>query len=146
MHTPDALEAARLQDEESRRLFDQRRANSAADMTGDSADSGKDGAGSEKCEGSVETPAPSNPDAATAARKRIRVSAPKRMINPFGAEVSPEVSTTQLEQLLSRFAAVDSRSMHIDVGCARGKCIAGLARRYTGWNHLGEFGAAAPLF
>jgi hypothetical protein len=121
MHTPEALEAARLQDEESRKLFELRQKGAAEPAQDDGAAADIE-AGSE---------------ATGAAKKRVRVSAPKRMINPFGAEVSPEVSAAQVAELLARFGKVDTRSMHIDVGCARGKCIANLARKYPGWNHLG---------
>ena len=71
-------------------------------------------------------------------RRSKRVSAPKRMANPSSLHLTPKVqdmhtSWTDIYKDLSR-------PLHIDVGCAKGKCIEALAQkahRISSWNHLG---------
>lgn len=69
--------------------------------------------------------------------KKQRVSAPKRMANPFSSDLTPDIS-----DITSNWTDIYSNQLlpvHIDVGCAKGRCIQRLSRRAPrlGWNHLG---------
>lgn len=68
----------------------------------------------------------------TPARKRTRdrnkrVSAPKRMANPSSIHLTPNIE--DLHTHWSEIYQDISRPLHIDVGCAKGKCIENLSLR-----------------
>lgn len=71
-------------------------------------------------------------------RKRgKRVSAPKRMANPFSIDMTPEISGMSIKW--NEIFTNASYPLHIDVGCAKGACVYNLSKRIhrLGWNHLG---------
>ena len=67
------------------------------------------------------------------AKKRKRISAPKRMANPFSAHLSPDIKAPDW----SRIFGDPSRPLTIDIGCARGLLVEKMASRNEGENFLG---------
>eukprot|EP01034_Spumella_vulgaris_P022684 gene22684-28832_t len=69
-------------------------------------------------------------------KREKRVSAPKRMANPFSTHMTPPIDPSFD---WSTVYASPALPMHIDVGCAKGRCIARLSQKAdrAGWNHLG---------
>lgn len=67
--------------------------------------------------------------------RKMRVSAPKRMANPFSVDLTPSISNITAEDMFSDHEL----PLHIDIGCARGRCIERLSKRpeRLNWNHLG---------
>ena len=73
-------------------------------------------------------------------KKRVRnkrVSAPKRMANPFSIKLTPDIDSLNLDW--GTVFIDPNLPLHIDVGCAKGKCIENLSTREhrSDWNHLG---------
>jgi tRNA (guanine-N7-)-methyltransferase len=66
-----------------------------------------------------------------------RVSAPKRMANPYSQELTPDLGN--MSKLWDTVFSEPTLPLHIDVGCAKGGCIERLSRRphRLRWNHLG---------
>jgi len=66
-----------------------------------------------------------------------RVSAPKRMANPFSNDLTPVVQEDDINW--TKLFSHPHHPLHIDVGCAKGRCIERLAARdeRRNWNHLG---------
>jgi tRNA (guanine-N7-)-methyltransferase len=65
-----------------------------------------------------------------------RVSAPKRMANPYSLDLTPNIIKYNWNEI---YHNNESYPIHIDVGCAKGKCLDKLAKRSHRkcWNHLG---------
>lgn len=104
MHTPEALEAAKIQDEISRHRHKQK-----IEMEHNNE---------------VENSIACNTESS---KKRTRVSAPKRMINPFSKDVSPHVDMSNINTFYCN--DYSKLPMHIDIGCARGNCMSILASK-----------------
>jgi hypothetical protein len=64
-----------------------------------------------------------------------RISAPKRMANPFSVDLSPDLGLVDPTQWFTH----PKSPLHIDIGCAKGRCIERLSQREerAQWNHLG---------
>ena len=70
-------------------------------------------------------------------KRNKRVSAPKRMANPFSLGMSPDMSEVSINW--KDIYRNPRQPLHIDVGCAKGVCIENLSKRdhRKNWNHLG---------
>ena len=63
-------------------------------------------------------------------KKRIRnkrVSAPKRMANPFSESLSLLEEIEEMKYKIPEIYSDNSRPIHIDIGCAKGGCIESLS-------------------
>jgi tRNA G46 methylase TrmB len=61
-------------------------------------------------------------------RKRSRskrVSAPKRMANPFSVDLTPDIGDPQWTLIFDDLRL----PIHIDIGCAKGRCVELLSKR-----------------
>jgi tRNA (guanine-N7-)-methyltransferase len=113
-HTEGALE-------ESRKRDLQARAANAASSAADTSPS--------RCDTENES------SSKAGSSKSLRVSAPKRMANPFSVDLNPDIGKPNWKEIFSDAC----RPMHIDVGCAKGRCVERLSKRKArhNWNQLG---------
>lgn len=67
------------------------------------------------------------------AKKRKRISAPKRMANPFSSHLSPSISAPDWSCIFDD----PGRPLTVDIGCARGVLVEEMAKRHVEENFLG---------
>jgi tRNA G46 methylase TrmB len=58
-------------------------------------------------------------------KRNKRVSAPKRMANPFSHGLTPDIGKPPWQEIYLN----SSLPLHIDIGCAKGRCIQRLSDR-----------------
>ena len=57
----------------------------------------------------------------------------RQHVNPLSRFFQLPLQLPQPEQLFAR----PEQAIHLDIGCARGRCLLGLAEQRPDWNHLG---------